>query len=387
MAEIANTQGAAPYVAPHPTIRTLQFGKDTTFQKELQRRVDEYFVSTGRPKRGGWRMHLKTAIILACFAASYVLLVFVAQNLWQGLFLAAILALCTAGIGFNIQHDGGHNAYSERDWVNNLTAWTLDLIGGSSGRWRWKHTVIHHRFTNVAGYDTDLNVWPLGRVAPRQKLLPYHRWQHLYLWLLYGLLALKMQLFDDFRYVITGRLGQISVPRPHKWELVIFVVGKSLFITWALALPMLFHPVSTVLFFYAVAAVVLGIVMVLVFTVPHLCDKADFPVPRETASSMETPWAVHEALVTVDFARGNPVLTWLLGGLNYHKEHHLFPVVCHVNYRAISKVVEETCRDFGIPYRTHGSFPAGIAAHYRWLKRMGREDSTAVERVTGAFDN
>jgi linoleoyl-CoA desaturase len=352
----------------------LDFDKDTAFQSELRRRVDEYFQATGRPKHGDWRIWVKTAIILSCFAACYVLLVFVARNLWQGLLLAITLALCTAAIGFNIQHDGGHQAYSNRRWVNRLAAWTLDLIGGSSGRWRWKHCLIHHMYVNITGYDRDIDVGRLGRFSPHQTRRWWHRWQHLYLWGFYGLLAVEMQLFDDFAYIITGRLGDLRIPRPRGWELVIFVAGKALFLGWALAIPMLFHPVWTVLFYYAVASAVLGVVLVLVFITPHLVDKAEFPMPRLDTGRMERPWAVHQAMVTVNFSRGNRILTWLLGGLNYHKEHHLFPLICHVNYPALSEVVEETCRQFGLPYNTHRTFWAGIVAHYRWLRRMGRGD-------------
>ena len=355
-------------------VHKLEFDKDTAFQTELRRRVDEYFQTTGRSKRGTWKMYVKTAIILCLFVASYILLVFVARTVWQGLLLAAALALCTAAVGFNIQHDGGHQAYSKRRWVNRLAAWTLDLIGGSSGRWRWKHCVIHHRYVNITGYDSDIDIGVLGRFSPHQTRRWWHRWQHLYLWAFYGLLAVEMQLFDDFRYVITGRLGDLRVPRPRGWELVIFVVGKSLFLAWALVIPMLLHPIWTVLFYYVVASLVLGVVMVLVFIIPHLVDKAEFPLPREDTGRMEKPWAVHQALVTVDFSPGNRVLTWLVGGLNYHKEHHLFPLICHVHYPGISKVVEETCRQFGVPYNTHPTFWAGIAAHYRWLRRMGRAD-------------
>lgn len=89
---------------------------------------------------------------------------------------------------------------------------------------------------------------------------------------------------------------------------------------------------------------------------------------------MERPWAVHQVNVTVDFARRNRVLTWLLGGLNYHKEHHLFPLICHVNYPAISPVVQETCREFGVSYSEHPSFLSGIACHYRWLRTMATRD-------------
>ncbi len=86
---------------PNPSgILRLQFGKDNAFQVELQRRVDEYFRSTGLRKRDCWQMYLKTALVLACFVACYALLVFVAQTLWQGLLLAVLLGLCMAAVGF-----------------------------------------------------------------------------------------------------------------------------------------------------------------------------------------------------------------------------------------------------------------------------------------------
>ena len=114
--EHENQKGPAE---PNPSgVLRLQFGKDNAFQVELQRRVDEYFRSTGLRKRDCWQMYLKTALVLACFATCYAMLVFVAQTLWQGLLLAVLLGLCTAAIGFDIQHDGGHQAYSERRWVN-----------------------------------------------------------------------------------------------------------------------------------------------------------------------------------------------------------------------------------------------------------------------------
>ena len=83
-------------------IRKLKFGTDNSFQVELQRRVDGYFRSTGLPKRDCWQMYLKTALVLACFGTCYVLLVFVAQTVWQGLLLAVLLGLCMAGVGFNV---------------------------------------------------------------------------------------------------------------------------------------------------------------------------------------------------------------------------------------------------------------------------------------------
>jgi linoleoyl-CoA desaturase len=373
MAVNGTTRHAAPGQLFQAGIRRLEFAKDTTFQVELQRRVDELFAATGRRKRDCWQMYLKTALILAVFGVSWWLLVFVAQTLWQGLALAVVLGLSTALIGFDVQHDGGHGAYSNHRWINRIAAGTLGLVGGSSYIWRWRHSVLHHMYVNITGYDNDVSVAPLGRFCPHEPRLWFHRWQHLYMWAFYGMEAMKLQLIDDFRYLITGRIGEHRIGRPLRWELVNFIVGKAAFASLAFVVPMLLHGVWVVLFYYLVAAWVLGSVMVLVFVIPHLVADADFPLPTE-GGRIDRPWAVHQANVTVDFARHNRVLTWLLGGLNYHKEHHLFPLICHVNYPAISKVVEETCRQFGVPYKEARSFPAGIAAHYRWLRKMARED-------------
>ncbi len=316
-------------------------------------------------------MYLKTAILLACGAAFYVLLVFVAQTGLQAFVLAILLGLSAAGIGFNTQHDGGHHAYSNSVWVNKLMAMTLDLIGGSSYLWHWKHVVFHHPSVNIAGHDTDINLGILARLTPHQKRRTFHRWQHLYLWPLYGLLAIKWQLLDDFRKLITGRVGAHRIPRPRKWDLVVLVVGKAIFLTAAFGVPLLFHSPMVVLFFYGVAALVLGIVLSVVFQVAHCVEGAEFPLPPEGSGRIENAWAIHQAETTVDFARRSRVLTWLLGGLNFQIEHHLFPRISHVNYPAISRLVEETCRDFGVKYTEYESFRAGMASHFRWLRRMG----------------
>ena len=356
--------------------RSLKFGNDNAFQLELRRRVEEYFRTTGRRQRDCWQMYLKTAILVASFAVSYVLLVFVAQSWWHGLLLAILLGWSAAGIGFNIQHDGGHQAYSNYPWVNKLMAMTLELMGGSSYLWRWKHVVFHHTYVNITGHDTDIDLGILGRLTPHQKRLAYHRWQHFYLWPLYGLLAIKWQLVDDFQKLISGRISNQRFPRPKGWELVIFVAGKAIFFTVAFGIPLLFHSVGAVLVYYVVAALVVGTVLSVVFQAAHCVEEAEFPLPREETGRIEHAWAVHQAETTVDFARRSRVVAWLLGGLNFQIEHHLFPRISHVNYPALSRLVEETCRDFGIKYAEHRSFRAGMASHFRWLRRMGMPSAT-----------
>ena len=374
--EEIHARPAGPPIRAVESGRILKFGHGTVFQLELRRRVEEYFRTTGRRQRDCWQMYVKTAILLAGFAGSYVLLVFVAQTWWHGLLLAILLGLSASGIGFNIQHDGGHQAYSNYPWVNTLMAMTLELLGGSSYLWRWKHVVFHHTYVNIAGHDTDIDLGILGRLTPHQKRLAYHRWQHLYLWPLYGLLAIKWQLLDDFRKLISGRISGRPFPRPKGWEVVIFVAGKAIFFAVAFGIPPLFHSPGVVLFYYGVAGLVTGTVLSLVFQMAHCVEEATFPLPREDTGRIEHAWAVHQAETTVDFARRSRVVAWLVGGLNFQIEHHLFPRISHVNYPAISRLVQETCRDFGIKYAEHRSFRAGIASHFRWLRRMGMPRAT-----------
>ena len=106
-----------------------KFFSDSGFHQELKRRVAEYFSRTGVSPRDNPRMYLKSATILLWFAASYLLLVFAATTWWQSVLLSLSLALAVAGIGFAIQHDANHGAYSKAGFVNRLMGLTLDVLG------------------------------------------------------------------------------------------------------------------------------------------------------------------------------------------------------------------------------------------------------------------
>ncbi|MGH7214655.1 MAG: fatty acid desaturase family protein [Tepidisphaeraceae bacterium] len=362
------------------TAPRLKFSASDAFLRELRHRVDAYFERTGRARRDCPQMYFKTASIMAWFFGAYLLLLFAVTSWWAIVPLAVVLGLSIAAIGFNIQHDAGHKAYSRRRWVNRVMALTLDMMGGSSYLWDWKHNSFHHTYPNIEGQDDDINIGFLGRLSPAQPHYWFHRLQGIYLWLLYGFLAIKWHLFDDFYNIAVGRIGGHKIPRPKGKDLVVFIVGKVVFFSLAFVIPILLHPVWAVLAVYAIAAFVSGVVLSVVFQLAHCVEAADFPVPVESehgGERIETEWSVHQIQTTVDFARGNPVLSWLLGGLNFQVEHHLFHNICHVHYPALSKVVEEACREFGVRYSANRSFFAAVASHFRWLVQMGRPTATA----------
>lgn len=364
----------APGDHPRP-----KFAKDEQgFHDELKRRVAAYFAESGRRERDTLGMYLKTAVILAWFATAYGLLVFGVTVWWLAVPLALAVAIGITAIGFNIAHDGGHHAYSRYGWVNRLAGFAFDAIGASSYLWHFKHGVFHHTYPNVDGQDTDVDAGVVARLSPQQPRRWYHRWQHLYLWPLYAVSASRWQLYTDFREAAIGKIGPHKVPRPRGWDLATFFLGKIISIGLLLVLPMFFHPWWLVVIFYFLVTGAVGVMLTVVFQLAHCVGEADFPTADPETLKMADGWAAHQVRTTVDFARTSRVWTWLLGGLNFQVEHHLFPRICHTHYPALSRIVEQVCVEYGVPYTAHNSFWGGVRAHYRWLRRMGRAEPASV---------
>jgi len=358
------------------TTAIIQFERSTEFKKILSERIENYFSSKKISKSADARMYSKTIIMLGWLAASYFLLVFAAHGPLTGLIFAVSLGLAAAGVGFNIPHDGGHRAYGKHPFVNRLAATAFDLLGASSYVWHWKHNVLHHGYTNLAGIDDDLDIGGIGRLAPEQRRLWMHRFQQFYLWALYGFLPAKWTFVDDFKALVSGRIGPHRFPRPKGKELGLLFGGKILFFFLAFALPLFFHSFWMVLLFYAISSAVLGVTLSVVFQLAHCVQEADFPAAR--SKEVQNEWAAHQVETTVNFCRDSKIIGWYLGGLNMQIEHHLFPKVCHVHYPALSRIVEGVCKDFGVRYTCHRNAFAAIASHYRWLREMGRFNDVAA---------
>jgi linoleoyl-CoA desaturase len=88
---------------------------------------------------------------------------------------------------------------------------------------------------------------------------------------------------------------------------------------------------------------------------------------------MENNWAIHQLLTTSDFAPKNRILSWLIGGLNYQVEHHLFPNICHVHYRKISQFVKSLAKKYELPYNVQPSFIKAVNSHAQMLRALARK--------------
>lgn len=358
--------------APEGCSPDLKYPSDTGLMAELRARASEYFEGSGRARDGGWRIILKTFAIFAWTVGSYVGLVFFASTWWQVILLAIALALALAAIGFSIQHDGGHGAFSRNRKVSAMAAASLDLIGGSSYMWNQKHNILHHTYPNVVGADDDISQAPWLRLCRGDELLPVHRYQHIYSWLLYTIVPPKWMLVDDLRRIRTQRAGNRYVPPPKGRALELLLLGKAFAFTWWFVIPFAVHGFSLALVgTYLLIFFVWGNTLSMTFQLAHCNDAAEFtPWPRE-GSSLSDSWAEQQLATTVNFSRGNSIVSWYTGGLNHQIEHHLFPRVCHVHYPALSKIVREVCERRGVAYRDHGSVFSALRSHVVHLRRMG----------------
>jgi len=364
----------------------VRFPRDDGFHAAVKRRAGEYFEATGRARWGGGAMHAKTGAILGWFAVSYALLLgWGGASAWLALALTVSVALATAGIGFSVMHDANHGAYSRSAGVNRAWGFALDFVGASSYLWRFKHNVHHHTYANIDGMDADIDAAPFLRLAGSQRLRAGHRYQHVYAWLLYGVLGLKWWFVDDVVDLVRGRIGQLPFPRPRGGELAGFLAGKAVFVAWTLVIPLLVFRSGWVVALFLLGSLTLGVVLATVFQLAHAVPDAEFhaAAPGEPRR-MPTGWAEHQVRATVDFAPGNRLLGWYVGGLNFQVEHHLLPDVCHVHYPALAGIVEATCLEHGVPHRTHPTLRAAIAAHYRYLRALGRSVAVRFEPADAA---
>lgn len=340
---------------------------------ELRRRVAQYFDENEIDRHGGWRMVFKSLVIMSWAVGSYLAMLLWAESWWVLGLLAISLALALAGIGFCVQHDGGHGAFSKHPTLSRVAAWTLDLMGGSSYMWRHKHNILHHTYPNVEGADDDISQAPWLRLCEADERLPMHRHQWWYAWILYVWVPPKWIFVDDFKRLRTQRAGARHVAPPSGAALVLLFVGKALAFTWILVLPLALHGPSLGLFaLYVFIAWVWGATLATAFQLAHCNIAADFVPWPAPGDGIENAWAEQQLATTVDFAPRNALLTWYIGGLNYQVEHHLFPRVCHLHYPAIAPIVRDVCREHGVRYRVHPTMLQALGAHVAHLYRLGR---------------
>ncbi len=340
--------------------------RPNSFKLVLDERLQEFYekhVIYDNPV-----MFLKAVAFLAYTSLLYYCLVFRSSSLLSSIFLGLLLSLGAVGMAFNIQHDGIHGGLSKYAWINCLAGGSLDILGASSYFWANKHKFSHHTYTNIPHRDQDIELGAIARLSYDQPWFWWHRYQHVYLWGLYGFVHLRY-LYSDTQRIFFGKRDGLAAPFPKGLALCVLVLGKLSFLTLAFVIPLLRHSWYVVAGFYVGISMSMGIVLSVVFQMAHSVDNVDHPKEEDLGDLPE--WTISQIQSTANFSTGNHFLTWVLGGLNFQREHHICPKVSHVHYPAIEKIVKTVCAEHGIQCRENRTLWLAMASHQRFLKKMG----------------
>ena len=352
-------------------MQTPRFTVSATFYPDLRQRVNDYFTQQNKQSTGNWRLYGKAIFLLAAHVASYITLVFFTPVWYIALPMCAVLGLLTAGIGFNVMHDGGHGSFSKSKLLNRAAAFSLNVLGGSDYMWNIKHNVIHHSFTNVDGVDDDIDVKPWMRMCETQQKRSFHRFQHVYWVVLYTVMYMFWMFFLDFRKYFRGYIGVMAINKMTLRQHIVFWASKALSYFLFIGLPIYMVGLADTLIGFAIFVGVTGFVISIIFQLAHAVEHTEFPIPVESGK-LENEWAIHQVQTTANFATRNHLVTWFCGGLNFQIEHHLFPKVSHIHYPAISRIVRDTCSEYGLQYIEFPRVTSAVRSHVRLLRDLGR---------------
>ena len=345
-----------------------------SLHSELRKRVQQYFSDNKISQTGGSKLFLKALFFLTIFAILYVQLVFFTPVWYVGVLECIVLGGVIAGIGFNVMHDGGHGSFSKLKWINKLASYTSSMLGANQFMWNMKHNMIHHTFTNVDGFDDDIEVGFLMRMAPTQKRLKIHKFQHIYFWALYMLLYIFWVFYSDFEKYFTKKIGDTPLKKMSLTEHLMFWWIKVYYAAVFIIVPIYNVGWLAWLIGFLTISFFAGFVLSIVFQLAHTVEDTQFPVANIDDNKLPDEFATHQIKTTANFATKSKLVSWLVGGLNFQIAHHLFPKISHIHYPAISNIIRTVCVEYQLQYIEYPTTRKAIAAHVRFLRQMGKYD-------------
>jgi linoleoyl-CoA desaturase len=357
-------------------MKTLKFVSNnrSSFTATLRKNVNDYFKEKNISTKGNGKMFFKSIAMLSLYFSPFVLMLIFPFSGWVFFLLSFVMGIGMAGIGMSVMHDAVHGSFSNKNWLNKIFGSSIYFIGGNIFTWRVQHNILHHTYTNIDGFDEDIEPKGSLRLTKHSPLKKIHRFQYIYAFFLYCFMSLSRtfrdldQLIKYNKAGITRQLG--STPRK---EILLLLVTKIAYLGTIFVLPLLFSGFSwwIIILGFLVMHATAGLFMAIVFQMAHVVEEVDHPLPN-AKGDIENEWTIHELETTANFGRKNGWFSWMIGGLNFQVEHHLFPNICHVHYPAISPIVERTAKEFGLPYNVNRTFFTAVGSHVRVLKALGK---------------
>ena len=328
----------------------------------LSRQVRHAHLLATRPRFYAWQITLTAAALAVGWSVF-----FLAGDSWWQLGVAVFLAVVFGQIGF-LGHDAGHGqvfATRRANYVLGVLCGNLGT-GLSYGWWTSKHS-RHHAHPNTEGADPDVMIGPLAFSGTRaqsgrgvQRLL--FRYQAYLLVPMLFLEAASLHV-TSVRALLREMLRPGTRPRGswrHRaWEAGLLAVHAGGYLC---AVFLVLSPVRAVVFI-AVQQGLFGFYLGCSFAPNHkgmpvlaAGDKTDF---------------LRRQVLTSRNVRGGWLTDFLLGGLNYQIEHHLFPSMPRPSLRRAQPLVAAFCAERGLPY-CQATLLGSYAQALRHLNEVGK---------------
>ncbi|WP_410790031.1 fatty acid desaturase family protein [Kribbella sp. C-35] len=280
------------------------------------------------------------------------------RDSWWLMFLAVALAIVSAQIGF-FGHDAGHHQIARKRVPTTLLGLlNANLLNGLSyGWWIDKHNA-HHAHPNDLEADPDVLpgvlVFDATQAAARRGaaawLTRHQAWLFFPLLLLEALNLHVSSIRALLKPGIRARTTELALLGVHFGGYAGLLIVTM---TWLQAAV-----------FLVIHQGLLGVYLGCSFAPNHK------GMPILTAEQAADP--LLRQVLTSRNVRGGPVVDFVLGGLNYQIEHHLFPSMPRPNLRLAQPVVRRFCAEHQVSYVESSAF-ASYGAVLRHLRDVGAE--------------
>ena len=313
-------------------------------------------------RRRGWYA-TRIGVNLGLWAAGWVAFVAVGESWWQ-LVTAALLAVVFTQLAF-VGHDAGHRQLFRSRGANDLVglAHANLLVGVSFDWWVDKHNA-HHSNPNHEDLDPDISITALaftpGQASSKHGLVRLvARYQG---WLFFPLLLLEAAHLHlaSAKAIVQGRRGWANTIQG--LLLVAHAIAYLGVVLWVLS-------PAQALGFLVVHQGLFGLYLGCSFAPNH----KGMPILTE-ADQLDF---VRRQVLTSRNVRGSRLVDWLLGGLNYQIEHHLFPNMARPNLRRAQPLVRAFCAQHDLGY-VEASLVGSYAQAVRHLHAVGAPLRPAV---------
>ena len=337
-----------------PTVTTRR-GSDYA---ELSRRIKQ----TGLLQRRSAYYTAKIAVTVVMLAAGWTAFFLLGDSWWQ-LATAVYLGFAFTQVAF-LGHDAGHRQIFGTRRANGLVGLVLGNlgIGVSYNWWVGKHN-RHHSNPNHVDLDPDVTIGALAFTAAqaRDKRGLVRAVVRFQAYLFFPLLLLEAAHLHaaSGRAVLSGRSRSNTIE-----ALLLLAHGVG----YLAALLLVLSPLRAVAFLL-VQQGLFGLYLGCCFAPNH----KGMPVLED---GKEPDYLLRQVLTSRN-VRGGPMVDFLMGGLNYQIEHHLFPSMPRPNLRHAQPLVRAFCQERGIAYSQSSIF-GSYAEALRHLHEAGAPLRPAV---------